>query len=396
MTPVGALVGNDPDDRPGGDMAVLRVLLVDPSLFTGAYDAALGAGLAANGIAPLWAVRAPRPGEDCGIPADARAEVYYRGAEGSAKGAGLVAGLRKAASHVASSRRLLALAEAVRPDVVHFQWAVLPLVDRGVIRRLARRRPVVVTVHDTTPFNGAPTSRLQLLGYSALLRSADRLVVHTRQGEAALLRLGCAPERIRVIPHGPLSLRVADAAPAPRTDPRWTFVLFGKLQPYKGIDSLVAAVAALSPPQRAKIRVIVAGEAFIEVPALRRSLAAAGLEGVVELRPERQSEAEMRALFAEADTFVFPYRHIEASGVYHLVKGLGKWIVASRLGCFAEELAPARGTLVPPGDEAALAAALAAAVGRFPAEADKDAGWTEIGRRTRALYEELLAGRAPA
>ena len=378
-----------------GPAADLRALLVDPSLFTGAYDAALGEGLAANGVAPLWAVRALRPGEDCEIPAALRAEIYYRGAEGSAKAAGGAAQLRKGLSHLTSARRLLALAERVRPDVVHFQWAVLPLVDRLLIRRLARRRPVVVTVHDTNPFNGVPTSRLQLLGYPALLRSADRLVVHTRQGAAALLRLGCAPERVRVIPHGPLSLRVAEATPAPRTDPRWTFVLFGKLQPYKGVDSLVAAVAALPPAQRAKVRAIVAGEAFIDAPALRRSLAAAGLEGVVELRPERQSEAEMQALFAAADTFVFPYRHIEASGVYHLVKGLGKWIVASRLGCFAEELAPARGTLVPPGDAAALAAALGAAIGRVPAPgAGEDADWTEIGRRTRDLYEELLAGRA--
>ncbi len=375
----------------------LRVVLVDPSLFTGAYDAALGAGLAANGVVPLWAVRRPRVGEDCEIPAAARAEIYYPGAEGSAKGRGLVAGLRKGGAHLASSRRLLGLVAEVRPDVVHFQWAVLPLVDRRVVRRLARQRPVVVTVHDTVPFNGAPTSRLQLVGYAELLRSADRLIVHTRQGEEALRRLGCAPERVRVIPHGPLSLRAAAGSPAPRTDPRWTFVLFGRLQPYKGVDRLVAAVAGLDPATRARVRVIVAGEAFIDLRALRRSIAAAGLAGVFELRPGRQGEAEMQALFAEADTFVFPYRHVEASGVYHLVKGLGKWIVASRLGCFAEELAPARGTLVAADDDAALAAALGAAIGRAPdADADAGPGWTEIGRRTRALYEELLAGRAAA
>lgn len=375
----------------------LRVVLVDPSLFTAAYDAALGAGLAASGVAPLWAVRRPRAGEECEIPAAARAEIFYPGAEGSAKGRGLVARLRKGGSHVASSRRLLGLVAEVRPDVVHFQWAVLPLVDVAVIGRLARRRPVVVTVHDTVPFNGAPTSRLQLIGHGALLRSADRLIVHTRHGAEALRRLGCAPERVRVIPHGPLSPGAAAGPPAPRTDPRWTFVLFGRLQPYKGVDRLVAAVGALDPATRAGIRVIVAGEAFIDLAALRRSIAEAGLAGVFEIRPGRQSAAGMQALFAEADTFVFPYRHIEASGVYHLVRNLGKWIVASRLGCFAEELDPARGTLVPADDDAALAAALGAAVGRTPeAGADTGPDWTEIGRRTRALYDELLAGRAGA
>lgn len=376
----------------------LRALLVDPSLFTGAYDAALSEGLVANGVAPLWAVRAPRPGEDCEIPAELRAEIYYRGAEGSAKAAGGAAQLRKGLSHLASARRLLALAKSSAPDVVHFQWAVLPLVDRLLVRRLARRRPVVVTVHDTNPFNGVPTSRLQLLGYAELLRAADALVVHTRQGREALVRLGCDPERVAVIPHGPLSLRLAEPVPAvARTDPRWTFVLFGKLQPYKGVDRLVTAVAALDPAVRAEMRVIVAGEPYVDLAALEAAIAAAGIGDCFEIRPRRQSEAEMQALFAEADAFVFPYRHIEASGVYHLVKGLGKWIVASELGCFAEELAPGSGALVAPQDDAGLAAALAAAIGRVPDPGGADTpDWTGIGRRTRALYEDLLARRTRA
>lgn len=376
--------------------AGLRVLLVDPSLFTGPYDAALSEGLVAAGVDPLWAVRGLRAGEGCELPERLRMPVYYRGAEGSAKAGGLAARLRKGVSHVASSRQLCAVAEASGAAVVHFQWPVLPVVDRWVVRRLGQRRPVVVTVHDTTPFNGVPTSRLQCVGHAALLRAADRLVVHTGQGREALIRLGCAPGRVRVIPHGPLSLG-GDAVEAPvRRDPRWTVVLFGKLQPYKGVDVLVAAVAGLDAGVRARVRVIVAGEPFVDVPALRASIAAAGLDGVVELRPARQSEAEMRALFAEADTFVFPYRAIEASGVYHLVKGCGTWIVASAIGCFAEELGPGQGALVPPGDAAALSAALAAAVGRVPAATGGGPGWAEIGAMTRALYEAAIAGRARA
>lgn len=390
---------------PGAD---LSALLVDPSLFTGAYDAALSEGLLANGVSPLWAVRAPRPGEGCEIPAALRAEIYYRGAEGSAKAAGGPAQLRKGLSHLVSAGRLLDLARAIAPDVVHFQWVVLPLVDRLLVRRLARRQPVVVTVHDTNPFNGVPTSRVQLFGYAGLLRAADALIVHTRQGREALLRLGCASERITVIPHGPLALRLPEAGliPGPASasearDPRWTFVLFGKLQPYKGVDRLVAAVAALDPAVRARMRVIVAGEPFLDLAPLRAAIAAAGIGESFEIRPRRLSEAEMQALFAEADSFVFPYRHIEASGVYHLVKGLGKWVVASRIGCFAEELAPGRGALVPPGgpeaDDAGLSQALADAIGRVPeAGSADDPGWAEIGRRTRALYEDLLARRTPA
>ncbi len=103
---------------------------------------------------------------------------------------------------------------------------------------------------------------------------------------------------------------LAGAAPAPRTDPRWTFVLFGKLQPYKGVDRLVRAVAALDPEVRARMRVIVAGEPLLDLPALEAAIAAAGIGDCLELRPRRQSEPEMQALFAEADydmAYVFKY-----------------------------------------------------------------------------------------
>jgi len=179
-----------PDRASSGASRPLSTLLVDPSLFTGAYDLALTEGLEANGVSARWATRPLRPGETCEIPADLVEPVFYLGASGSAKIEGKAAQVRKGMSHLRSLRRLIALRDRLGPDIVHFQWILLPVADSVAIRRLRRETPVVITVHDTTPFNGAPTSRLQLLGYGAVLRLADRLVVHTRQGREALVAAG--------------------------------------------------------------------------------------------------------------------------------------------------------------------------------------------------------------
>ena len=124
---------------------------------------------------------------------------------------------------------------------------------------------------------------------------------------------------------------------------------------------------------------------------------ALGLVDVVEIRARRLSEEEMASLFAETDCFVFPYRAIDASGVYFLVKSLGKWMIATRVGIFAEDLQEGtHGTLVPPEDTTALAAALELALQAKPRPqtATSEESWVAIGRATKDLYARTVAASA--
>jgi glycosyltransferase involved in cell wall biosynthesis len=378
------------DDR----KSPLAALLVDPALFTGPYDAALTRGLEAAGVRVRWAARPLRAGE---APEVLDAEpIYYRGVQDTAKGRGAVRKLRKAASHALGGLRLLRLAQQGGFDLVHFQWAVAPLYDAWVMRRLARLKPVVLTVHDLEPFNHAPTSRLQTLGFGRVLRAASRIIVHTPAVRDALLRRGEDPGRVVVVPHGPLTLAVPPAAADPRPGV-WRLTLFGKLQKYKGVDLLIEALGRLAPEQRARLAVVIAGEPLIPMETLSARIAELGLDSTVKVRPYRLSEDEMAALFAETDAFVFPYRHIAASGVLHLVLPYRRWIVASDLGEFQTLIADGRnGRLVPTGAPDTLADALLESIGRQPDPTHRSeaAGWDEIGRRTRAVYEDALAQHA--
>ena len=253
----------------------------------------------------------------------------------------------------------------------------------------------MATVHDTTPFNGSPSHALQSRGFRLALAAADRLIVHTVAGRDRLAALGIAPERIAVIPHGPLGGHLAPRDPP--QDGRLTLVAFGKMRPYKGLDVLVEALARLDDDTRARLRVIVAGEPMLDLAPLRRRIADAGLSGTIDLVARRLDDAETAALLDAADAFVFPYREIEASGVFYLVQGLGRWLIASRLGAFAEAIEDGiSGRLVAPEDPQALADALreVACDRRRPTAPPRVTGWDAIARATLEVYAAASSDRA--
>jgi glycosyltransferase involved in cell wall biosynthesis len=373
----------------------LKVLLVDPSLFTGPYDAALDEGLRAAGVHTRWATRPVRPGQERELPEAHADEFFYRRVDELPGWPAPLRTVLKGLSHGVGLLQLLARVITQRPDVVHVQWAVLPLLDTLALALIRCVCPVVFTVHDPVPYNGVKLSWAQRMGFDAPMRVASRLIVHTAAGRDALVERGIDPARIRVVPHGPLALKAQPTSGRAR-DPRWTFTVFGEIKPYKGIDLLIEALARLTPEERAASRVIVAGRARMDVAPLKTQAAALGLADAVEWRVWRHSEQEMADLFADSDSIVFPYRQIDASGVYFLVKNLRRWLIASRVGVFAQSMRPGRdGALVPVGDVAALAEAMADAISRRPrAEAlPNHDTWASIGAATAAIYADTLSPR---
>ncbi|MBD8620709.1 glycosyltransferase family 4 protein [Sphingomonas sp. CFBP 13728] len=368
--------------------------MVDPSLFTAPYDAALSDGLQASGTQPTWATRALRANEEDLLAMTSCLPFFYPFTDGPRRRTGSGWRAVKGLEHVAGLRRLRK--EAARFDLVHFQWAPLPMLDVRAVRRIRRDRPVVLTVHDVEPFNGRPVSAAQSGGYHAMLGQFDRLIVHTEQGRDALRTRGLPADRIRVIPHGVLPLRAA--APEPRADDgRWRIVLFGRLQAYKGVDLLVEALGLIDPAVRARIEVIVAGEAQMPVEPILARAADLNLGASFTLRAGRLSEDAMAALLRSSDAFVFPYRAIDASGVLHLVADLHRWLIASDIGAFRTMIGKSddTGDLVAPADTQALADAIVRSIGRRP-QAPPDTGvsdWTQIGAMTRDVYEAALADR---
>lgn len=339
----------------------MKIVLIDPSLFTLPYDRALADGLVQNGDdVRLFGkhLAANEPGKNTpGLE-----EFFYPGLQSPhLKKLPRVLFLAvKGFVHLFCLAHLVRRLRKFQPDIIHFQWTPLPVIDRLFIPYFRRIAPVILTVHDSTPFNANPRAPIQSWGAMAILKTFDRLIVHTVQAQQRLAAYGISENRIGLIPHGLLQTNHTPSAPSPRKNDCVTLLLFGKLKPYKGADILIRALAALPAALHARTRLRIAGQAYMDVAVLRAMAEQLGVNDMIVWDVRFFDDEEMTLILNEADIMVMPYREIDASGVLMQALAIGRPIVATRIGLFAEILENGRhGYLVPPDDPPELARALA-------------------------------------
>jgi glycosyltransferase involved in cell wall biosynthesis len=366
----------------------MKVQLVDPSAFTPPYDRALAAALARRGAeVELLTSRflyGPVP-EPEGYRV--RECFYRRSVERGLEAPGRRA--FKAAEHLRDMRGLRGKLNA---DVVHYQWLTMPALDPYL---LPDQHPRLLTAHYILP---PGPSRRQTATARRVFSRMDAVIAHSEHGATRLREeLGLDPSRVRVIPHGAFDYltRLPDEKPLPpelvgADGP--VILFFGLLRPYKGLDLLLDAFAQV---EGAELWVV--GNPRMDIAPLQA--AAAALPGRVRFVTRFVEDAEIPAIFRCADLLVLPYRDAEHSGVLYTGLAFGKPMVLSAVGGFPEVAATGAARLVPAGDEAALAAALAeltrdpAARARLAAAANEAAvgpySWDAIAAQTLELYEEL-------
>jgi glycosyltransferase involved in cell wall biosynthesis len=295
----------------------------------------------------------------------------------------------------------------LQPEIIHFQWAPLPAVDRMFLPQIRRIAPTVLTVHDSAPFNDNPRSVLQRIGAIGIMNSFDRLVVHTNRARQRLVGHGLPPDKIAVIPHGVLESgpsHLSSHADRGRDEPV-TLLLFGKLKPYKGADVLIRALAAMPAGARARCRLRIVGKPYMDVEPLFALAKELQVDSNIVWDLRFVADDELERIFTQADIIVMPYREIDASGVLMVALSAGVPIVASRIGLFAEMLEDGQhGRLVAPGDDAALARALGDLVEnagerrrisdnvRYLRSSIPD--WRNIAAQTVDLYRSAIADRS--
>ena len=381
----------------------MKIALVDPSLFTWPYDSALALALVELGHDVRVFGRPPRCEEEQGAALDLLVPHFY----------GILARLEatrlprpaflalKGISHTFGMACLLRALREFRPDVIHLQWSPLPVVDRRFVPALKRIATTVFTVHDSSPFNGAPGSSAQLAGAVAIMSSFHHVIVHTDSARARLVGYGLPRQQVSRVPHGLLDhYPLTVATQEHKLDNRVEILMFGYLKRYKGIDILLRAAAAMEPEAFGKIHILIVGKPMMDILPLRQMINELGLNEHVTLDPRFVPDEEVGNLFARADIVALPYREIDASGVLMTAIAGGIPVVASRLGLIAEMLEDGiHGRLVAPGDDRALANALEQVVlsedlriamrQNVRALHTSIPSWDVIARTTVRLYEDV-------
>ena len=264
-----------------------------------------------------------------------------------------------------------------RPQVVHVHENHDPR-----LLALTAGYPMVLTVHDPLGHPGAPAlTRGEEWAFRSWFRRADRFVVH---GQALVEELTpiVGRRRIVVIPHG------TTARSQPLERPRSPSVLlFGRLEQYKGIEVLVAAMR-LVWERRPDVRLVVAGagQAARLVPDDPR----------ISLIARYISESEVDSLLADASVVALPYTQASQSGVGLLAIAAGVPVVVSDLGALPE-LAHDRSFVAEAGNPQALAEAIARQLddgadvrGAVLRHARTHFSWERSAELSTELYGELI------
>ena len=194
-----------------------------------------------------------------------------------------------------------------------------------------------------------------------ILRGSAAVISNTRAGaELVARRCGVGAERIDVVPNGldlpaPASAMRDDARRAVGLAPDVVLALFvGRLVPEKNLPLLLDALSRI--PAERRPRLWLAGEGP-ERARIETDIARLGLASDVQLLGERGDSVR---LMQAADLLVLPSREEGLSNVLLEAMGCGLPVIATAVGGSAELIDDAvNGRLLPSGDPAALAQAIA-------------------------------------
>lgn len=284
------------------------------------------------------------------------------------------------------------------PEILHVQELDYRCIG-GAILSFRRRIPVVLTVHDPVPHSGSLSRddwRWQVVQW--FRAQASRVIVHGPRTRAELKELNArVAGRIDVVPHGILGRAEFDDDIA-GCEPG-TFLFFGRIQAYKGLNFLLDAGDILHARGH-PFRLVVAGTGD-DLEQHRKRIAATGW---IELIDRYVSAAEVPGLFRRAAGVVLPYTDATQSGVSAMAFAFARPVIATDVGDVPDVVIHGQtGLIVPPRDGKALADAmekllvdrklrdtLATGAGRF---AKEKISWSHVAEVTVQTYRTAIDTR---
>lgn len=284
-----------------------------------------------------------------------------------------------------------------RFDVFHVHWPETLVRGRSrpmsalrlalgfgyLVKLRADRTKIVWTVHNVRPHEAG--SMLERLFISRLMKSVDAKIYINESRE------NDDPSALTLL-HGSYRDWIAETELAKPldVDDRPTFIYFGMVRPYKGIESFVAAmdVAVVNHPSLTAAILGASPDPAYSAAIERQVRGRAHLKA--DLR--RIPDGELYARILESEVVVLPYQQMYNSGSLILALSLGRHVLAPRTDATerlraefgAEWISLFEGPLAASHLSDALKAARAIHPGALPPFEARD--WKDVGDRLRAIY----------
>jgi glycosyltransferase involved in cell wall biosynthesis len=234
--------------------------------------------------------------------------------------------------------------DAIYYPMIHPWYPIVGLLNPSV--------PSVLTLHDPVLHEGEKSLAVEAL-QRMTTSQAERVIVLSRIFVELLARRGFSSERVDVIPLGEMSY-YDTIAKRPRQVEQGppTLLFIGRILPYKGLDTLLAAF----PLVRGAVpdaQLLVLGDG--DVRPHRAKLAA--LSGVT-LDNRWVPDDQIAEYLRRADVVVVPHHSATQSLAVPAAYAFGKPVVATAVGGIPEQVVHEQtGLLVPPRQPEALASA---------------------------------------
>ena len=272
-----------------------------------------------------------------------------------------------------------------RPDILHIAneniWltTLLPFV---------RDLHPVWTLHDPKPHVG--DSLRKKLATRLLARFSRRILVHYQYNRRLAEGEGYDPAKLVVIPHGNYSFfemyRRDDIVP------RKMVLFWGRIRPYKGVETLIEAARWL--PQ--DVEIVIAGE------GADRYRTEIGSDARFVILDRFLSEQDIAGLCQQCSVVAIPYVEATQSGIVPVAYAFSRPVVTTSVGGLPEQVEDGvTGILVPPTQPKLLAKAitrvlndpgLARSMGEAGyARSHTELSWSNVAHIAFSAYRELLS-----
>jgi glycosyltransferase involved in cell wall biosynthesis len=296
--------------------------------------------------------------------------------------------------------------EKAKPDILHYQWVLVPTLDRLMFKRFqVMGIPLVYTAHNILPHEERRWHRKE---YASLYKTVSQIIVHSKSNRRELMEtFTLDAAKIYVIPQGNFSdfsgeaLSREEAKQMLGIDSKQRVILFfGLIKRYKGLEYLIRAFP-LVKDRLPRTKLLIVGKPNEDFSPYENLVADLGIMEDVITHLRFIPHKEVVVYFCAADVVVLPYLKTYQSAVLFTAYTFGRPVIATATGGLPEVIKQDKsGYLVPPADEQMLAEAICEVLsnemkivqmGHYARQlAETKYSWPVIARATLKVYRSLV------